>query len=275
MEDGSQDPSQEPGYGVHEERSSSAQLWYAIRLCLGFLTRIPVFSVEYSGRASLAASSWAFPVVGIVVALAGAVVLWLADKVNLGGQLSALLALAAITLLTGALHEDGLADTADGFGLAGDIEKRIAAMRDPRIGVFGMVAIVIVFGARWIALGDLISISLSDGVTGLIAAAAISRGVLPAVMHSVPNARTEGLSFGAGRPEARPVGIALAISAVVAFFAFGFGGAILVLIVAGLTTYIVTIIARRLIGGQTGDVLGAIQQLTESAVLIAASGLAS
>jgi adenosylcobinamide-GDP ribazoletransferase len=213
--------------------------------------------------------------VGVVVGFVGTIVLWLTDMFGLAAQLSALLAIAFMTILTGALHEDGLADTADGFGVTGDAEKRLSIMHDPRIGVFGMVALVVIFSARWLALGDLIAISFSDGIAALIAASALSRGVLPFVMHAVANARSEGLSFAAGRPEARPAWIALAISGVIGLFAFGFGGTIVVLLVTGVITFAVTQMAQRLIGGQNGDVLGAIQQLTEVAILVTAASLAA
>lgn len=274
MQDGLGDPSKDPRYD-YADRSQTSHLWYEVRTCLGFLTRIPVFAVEYSGHASLATAAWAFPIVGMVVGLAGAILLWFADLFSLGAQLSALLAIAGMTILAGALHEDGLADTADGFGLSGDKERRLEVMHDPRIGVFGVIALMVVFSGRWLALGDLIAISHANAIWALLAASAISRGMLPFVMHAVPHARADGLSFAAGRPEARPAWIAIAISALTAFFAFGFGGAILVLLIAGIVAFIVTKIAQRLIGGQTGDVLGAIQQLTELAVLVSAAGLAT
>jgi adenosylcobinamide-GDP ribazoletransferase len=274
MQDGLGSPPPDQRYD-YADRSQTSHLWYEVRTCLGFLTRIPVFSVEYSGHASLATAAWAFPIVGLVVGLAGAIILWFTDLFSLGAQLSALVTIAGMTLLTGALHEDGLADTADGFGLSGDKERRLEVMHDPRTGVFGMVALIIAFSGRWLALGDLIAISHSDGIWALLAANAISRGLLPFVMHAVPHARSDGLSFAAGRPEARPAWIAVSISALAAFFAFGFGGAIVILLLAGIVAFVVTKIAQRLIGGQTGDVLGAIQQLTELAVLASAASLAA
>lgn len=277
MQDGTPDPAPEaqrdPRSEPYGERSTAAHLWYEVRLCLGFLTRIPVFSVEYSGHSSLAAASWAFPVIGVIVGLVGAIVLWLTDSFGLGAQLSAILAIAIMTLLTGALHEDGLADTADGFGITGDAEKRLSVMRDPRIGVFGVTALIVVFSGRWLALGDLIVISFSDGIVALLAATAISRGLLPFVMHAVVNARAEGLSFAAGRPEARPAWIALGLSTMLALFAFGFGGTVIVALIAALLSFTIIKAAQRLIGGQNGDVLGAIQQTSELAILVTAASL--
>ena len=275
MEDNTHTPPPTSEAPVYAERSTAAQLWYDTRLCIGFLTRIPVFTHEYAGQTSLAAASWAFPLGGLLIGLVGALVLWIADSIGLTSELSALLALASMVIITGALHEDGLADTADGFGLSGDTERRLAAMRDSSIGVYGMVALIIVFGARWMSLADLAAPSIGYAAETLMAGAAISRGVLPYVMHAVPNARTDGLSVAAGRPEAKPALIALAIAAVVAILAFGFGSGIVVMAVAGLVAYAVTATARRLIRGQTGDVLGAIQQLVDAAVLITAAGLIS
>jgi len=276
MQDGTGDPTQQdPQPDAYAQRSQSSHLWYEVRLCLGYLTRIPVFSVEYSGHSSLAQASWAFPVVGLFVGLVGAAALWLTDMFGLAAQLSALLALMVMTILTCALHESGLARTADSFGLTGEREQRLAALADPRLGVFGMVALIAIFTARWLTLGDLVAISFSDGVITLIAATAISRGVLPFIMHAVPDAQADGASLDTSRPEARPAGIALAISAILALFAFGFGGTIIMAVMVCLVAFIIVQMGKKLIGGQTGDVLGAVQQLTEVCVLVTAASFAS
>jgi adenosylcobinamide-GDP ribazoletransferase len=272
MEEDSPPPvlDQEP-YGA---QPPAVRLWYELRLATRFLTRLPVLTLEFAGQTTLAAASWAFPVVGLGVGLIGALALGLAHEFGIPPSVSAILALAAMILVTGALHEDGLADTADGFGLTGDAERRLAAMRDTRTGAFGVVAVVVVFALRWSALAAVIGMSAGTGAAALVAAATISRGVLPYVMHKVPNARSDGLSAGAGRPELRPALLAMVIAAVIALFAFGFGGAVAALITAGIVGAGLAYIGRRLIGGQTGDVLGAIQQLCEAAVLIAAATFA-
>ncbi len=253
----------------YSDRTPAARLWYELRLAARFLTRLPVLTLEFTGHTSLAAASWAFPVVGLGVGIIGAAVLGIAHWLSVPAEVSAALALAAMTITTGALHEDGLADTADGFGLTGDTERRLAAMRDVRTGAFGITALILIFTVRWSALGVL----GMDGSPALIAAATISRGVLPYVMYAVPNARSDGLSAGAGRPELRLALWALVITAIVSLFAFGFGGAIAALAVAGLITAGLAMLARRLIGGQTGDVLGAIQQIAEAGVLVTAAAL--
>ena len=275
MEDRIVEPSPEPPGDSYSDRSQISHLWYEVRLCLGTLTRIPVFSVEYSGHSSLASASWAFPLIGVIVGLIGAVVLWLCDMFGLGAQLSALLAIALMTILTGALHEVGLANTANGLGATGDAEKRLSVMLDPRAGVFGIVALIMVFSGRWLALGDLIAISFSDGVAALIAATAISRGVLPFVMRGAPDATGDEQGFAQGQPEARPAWIALGISGAISLVAFGFGGTIIVLLIAGLVTFVVAKMARRLFDGRNGDLLGAVQQLVEVVVLVTAASLAA
>ena len=275
MEDRIVDPQPEPPRETYSDRSQTSHLWYEVRLCLGFLTRIPVFSVEYSGHSSLASASWAFPIVGVIIGLAVAVVLWLTEMFGLGAQLSALLTIAVMTILTGALHESGLAKTADGFGTTGTAGTRLGAMRDPSISIFGMIALIVVFSGRWLALGDLIAILFSQGIWALIAAGAISRGILPFVMHAAPVAVVDGVSITADRPEARPAWIALAIAGVIGLFAFGFGGTIVVLLVTGIVAYAIAQMAQRLIGGQNADVLGAIQQVAEVTVLVTAASLAA
>ena len=89
------------------------------------------------------ASSWTFPVVGAGVGALGALVYWLADRLGLDPILSAILAVAATLLLTGCLHEDGLADTADGFGASVSRERKLDIMRDSEIGTYGASALIL------------------------------------------------------------------------------------------------------------------------------------
>jgi adenosylcobinamide-GDP ribazoletransferase len=230
----------------------------------GFFTILPIAG----GPAPLAGAAWAFPVVGAAIGLAGGVIALLALAVGLGPGLAAVLAAIAVAVLTGALHEDGLADAADGLGARGGREARLAAMRDTSIGAFGVLALVLVVAGRLAALAEL---GATEGamIGALVAAGALSRAGLALILQGVAPARADGLGHGAGAPSPEAALIAAVIAAVLAWVAVGLVAALAALIVAGLACFAVALLARHLFGGHTGDVLGAAQQITELAVLIA------
>jgi adenosylcobinamide-GDP ribazoletransferase len=233
-----------------------------------FLTRLPVRGD--GGR--LADAAWAFPLVGAGLGLAAGVVFALGAALGLGPWPAALLAVATGIVLTGALHEDGLADAADGLGARGGPAERLAAMRDSHAGVFGILALILVVLGRVALVAD-----LDGGLTvagALMASGAVGRAAMAAVMQAVPPARPEGLSAAAGRPSANGAAIALGLGAAAALVGAGPLAAIAGLIVAGAAAWGVARLARRLLGGQTGDVLGATQQLAELAFLSAVAACA-
>jgi len=142
-------------------------------------------------------------------------------------------------------------------------------MRDSRIGTFGVLALIFSIGLRTAAIAE---IGLRWHVfAALIAAHALSRGVLPAAMHRLDPARADGLGAGAGRPEQNQVLIALGIALAVAVIAIGLRAGLSAAIAAALVATALGWLARRQIGGQTGDVLGAIEQVAEAAALLAAA----
>jgi len=241
--------------------------WAEILLAAGFLTRLPLPAVTQE-RGSLARAGWAFPVVGLIIGAVGGAVFALMDRLGLPMLASGLLAVAATMLLTGALHEDGLADSADGFG-AQDSESALAIMRDSRIGAFGVLALVLSVGLRASALAGIADRALA--FQALIAAHAVSRGLLPAVMLWLDPARTDGLGAEAGRPTPPVATAAAAIALVIALLALGFGRGVLGSLIAAAIAALVAQLARRRLGGYTGDVLGAIQQVAEVVMLLCAA----
>jgi len=126
--------------------------------------------------------------------------------------LGAALAVAAGLILTGALHEDGLADLADGLGARGDGPAKLAAMRDSHIGVFGTLSLILTILLHVVALAALAL--PGDVAAALIAAHAGSRALLPWVMQRFPQARSDGLAFMAGRPSQTTAFIALGLGAI-------------------------------------------------------------
>ena len=233
------------------------------------LTRLPA-GVETPGEQGvIAAAGWAFPLVGAGIGAVAAFAFLLAQLLGCGGAVAALLAVLAGIALTGAFHEDGLADTADGFGGGHDRETKLVIMRDSRHGSFGILALVFSIGLRAAALaaiGDPIHVALA-----LVVAHAASRGFLPAAMHVLAPARADGLGFTAGRPS-RPVAlIAALIGVVIALAALGPGRGAVALLLAAAAIALTAVLARRQIGGYTGDVLGAFQQIGEIVMLLVAA----
>ena len=224
------------------------------------LTRLPV-----RGRPTdpAARAAWAWPLVGLAVGLVSSLLGLTVHAIGATPAVAATLTIAASVMLTGALHEDGLADTADGLWGGHDAARRLEIMRDSRIGSYGVIALVLVLLLRW----SLIATALIQGqvLPVLLAAAIASRTAMAVLMRWQPHARADGLSRGAGRPPANAVWIAL-VPAGLALLPFGVAGlaaaVLAALVLAGLGHFV-----RAKIGGQTGDVLGAAQQLTEIAIL--------
>jgi adenosylcobinamide-GDP ribazoletransferase len=236
------------------------------------LTRLPVSPREADAttqQGTVAAACWAFPAVGAGIGFIAGAVMVLAALSGLGTAPSALLALVAGGLVTGALHEDGLADTADGFGGGRDRDEKLAIMRDSRQGSYGIIALILTIGLRAAALYTIAE--PVEGALALIAAHAASRAALAPALYLLRPARDDGLGATAGRPRLATTLIAVAIGAVVALGALGpvRGGVALILMTAAVAG--TAMLARRQIGGYTGDVLGAFEQVGEIVMLLAAA----
>ena len=243
--------------------------WHDFRIAVGFLTILPLgHAAELDDhRAGLRFGARAFPLAGLVVGLFGALVYAIANMLRLPPEAAAFIAIGAMTVFTGALHEDGLADMADGAMARRSLADRLAVMRDSRIGTFGTLALIIVVGIK---TGTITAIGWADQVAPLlIGCAAASRAVLPAMMRFMPPARRDGLAFTAGRPEENQVVLAALLGAALALLFLGpFAG--LVAIIAGIAAAcLVGWIARVRLGGVTGDVLGAAQQAVETTMMLA------
>ncbi|HWE74909.1 MAG TPA: adenosylcobinamide-GDP ribazoletransferase [Stellaceae bacterium] len=237
---------------------------------LTFLTRLPLGGTRANAPLpSLADTAWAFPLVGLVIGAIGGVAYAIAFAIGLPPLAAALIAVAATALVSGALHEDGLADTVDGFGGGATREGKLEIMRDSRIGTFGVIALVVSIGLRTVAIAN--TGTGWHAFLALIAAHALARGVLPAALHKLDPARADGLGAGAGRPEQNQTLIALALALVIGVIALGFRGGLSAATVAALVATAIGWLAQHQIGGQTGDVLGAIEQGAETAALLAAS----
>lgn len=234
---------------------------------LALLTRLPVGAL--AARLPVlepARAVWAYPLAGAIVGAIGGGVYWLGASLGLPPALSAVWALAALILATGALHEDGVADFADGFG-GTTRERRLEIMRDSRLGVYGALALALSLAVRAVALALLADPSFV--LAGLVATGAASRACAGGLMAGLPNARADGLSAATGRPSATIAAIGFGIVVLIGIIVLEFGLIWALWLGAGLGALAVAWLAKRSLRGQTGDVLGAAVQAAECLALTA------
>lgn len=258
--------------------SPRAALRFAARLAeaqvaLMLLTRLPAGRI--SGAApSLADAVWAYPIVGAIVGGIGAAVLGSALALGLPAAIAAVLAITACILVTGGLHEDGLADLADGFGGGRDRARKLEIMRDSRIGSYGTLALILSLVLRVLALAAVAQVSGAVAMLALIAIEAAARAGLGVMLRVMPSARAQGLGQLAAGVTGRGMAQALGLGALALFFALGLGAGIIVAASIAVAQVAVSMLALRQIGGQTGDVLGAAQQIGALAAWLAVLTLA-
>jgi adenosylcobinamide-GDP ribazoletransferase len=242
-------------------------LWSDLRLGTAFLTRLPLELTEAESGRKLADVAWTFPVVGAIVGLASGAALWVGLWLGLDPLAAALLAVAAAVLLTGGLHEDGLADTADGFGGGKDKADKLRIMDDPTMGAFGVLALIITVGLKSAIVAGMVG--PGTAIAALIGAAIGSRAAMPVLMYFLKPAKRSGLGAGAGKPNRAETLIAALIGGVGMLLVLGAVPGAAGLIAAAAAYVAISGTARRHIGGFTGDVLGALQQVTEIFILAA------
>jgi len=231
---------------------------------LGLLTRLPVPRNPSASRAPSAAA-WAYPLVGLIIGLIALGVGWIFQSLGTAAPITAFFVLLTMIMVSGAMHEDGLADCADGFWGGWTVARRLEIMKDSQIGSYGVIALSTTLFLRWYVLT--LMIDKGSLVAAVLVSAVMSRAAMVWVMHRLPHARSTGLSAQTGRPNGATTAVALLIGALAAFFAPETRFFWLLAIVA-LVTLLAGWIARRKIGGQTGDVIGATQQMVEITVLI-------
>lgn len=249
---------------------------------LALLSRLPAPIDHARAAARGARAAWAYPVIGLGLgALSGAVVLAL-SAVGVAPGPAVAMALGAALLLTGAMHEDGLADAADGLGGGRDRAAALEIMKDSRVGVYGAAAVALALLARWSALATLAAAEPALAMAAMAAAGAVSRAGMGAALAVWPSARREGLSAAQGRAPAPTGGVALLLGLLAAAALCGPGasfGAVAWPIVT--SAWIAATVlpglfywyAARRLGGQTGDVLGAGQQISEVVFLTALTAI--
>ena len=230
---------------------------------IAFLTRMPV--PRGDRPPNFARAYRAFPLLGAGIgATIGALYLLLL-RTGLPAIAAAALALGAGVLLTGALHEDGLADIADGFGGGRDKAAKLEVMRDSRLGTYGVLTLLTGFVAK---AGALSALPRADVVLAMIVTHALARAPLAVLAATMPYARTDGLAASAGRPDSLIALTACVVAMAVAFLALPVTSAITAVLVTAVGAASLAALAQQQIGGQTGDVLGAVEQICEVAVLL-------
>ncbi|MDQ3622925.1 MAG: adenosylcobinamide-GDP ribazoletransferase [Verrucomicrobiota bacterium] len=230
-----------------------------------FLTRIPVGSLPQFRADQLARSAVYFPLIGMAVGAAGALVV-LAAQPFFPPLIAALLCMLATVLITGGLHEDGLSDAADGLMGGHDPARRLEIMKDSGVGTYGALALWFSLTAKLLLLHALLGQSAWLACGALVAAHTLGRGATVALLYACPYARSEeskSKPFG-DRVTLGPLLLALSLSIAVAVALLG-ARAVACLAIAAVITWATGVYCRRKIGGITGDCLGAVNQLVELA----------
>ncbi|MHB8283543.1 MAG: adenosylcobinamide-GDP ribazoletransferase [Caulobacteraceae bacterium] len=230
------------------------------------LTRIPTPQLKGWAPDWIARSAIYYPVVGALVGCSCTGVFWL-SSLAWRGALPAVLAIGAGVLITGAFHEDGLADAADGLLGGTTPERRLAIMKDSRIGSYGALALGLVLATKVLALA---SLPLALGALGLISAHVCARAAAVGVMWALPYAGNLTTAKLAPAARVRSGEMMLAAGLGEASLLLAPPGRAVVGLAAGLVAAgLVAVVARRRIGGWTGDVAGAAEQVFEAAFLLA------
>jgi adenosylcobinamide-GDP ribazoletransferase len=239
----------------------------------GFITAVHLLTiVPITGKESEQQSSalyW-FPVLGCLIGGLQYGIVYVFTHFSIDwSEGVALIVLGVGAVITGGLHLDGLADWADSLGCVRDREKMLRIMKDSRIGTFGVIAIVIIFCAKWSAINRLIAY---DKAVSIVCAAILSRTMMVDLAVRCPYARTDG---GTGRDIITTAGrrhlITAYIFCVCLVFLFSQTEGIICLMSSIVVTYVFSAWTNRILGGITGDILGACSELVETTVLLIAA----
>lgn len=242
---------------------------------VAFLSRLPVPSMFFDGHdGRMSRMIRAFPLAGMLIALPAAVLLALLMLLDADPLMAAFIVLAVQTLIGGALHEDGLGDTADGLGGGRDRDHALSIMKDSSIGSYGAIAMILSVGMRAAAIAAIARLATpTAAAAALMGVAAISRTAMVWHWSSTPPARADGVAASVGQPESGSARIAYAsgllFAAILLIAAASVPALLLAVLLAGALVAAFTARVRRRIGGHTGDTIGATQQIAEIAGLCA------
>ena len=234
----------------------------SLRAAVSFLTVLPVANADGSPGERLGRAY--FPAIGALIGFAAGVAYVLSAAVTTP-LLGAAVAVAVLALMTGALHLDGLADSIDGLMARGDTARRLEVMRDPRLGSYGVTAIAVVLVLEVAAIA---SISPLRALVGLVIAGALSRLATLAVIAFVPYVREAGLGVAAWDERRRGLDLAVGAATAAVVCLLDWKRALVTLPLVALVGVTMAVVARRRVGGATGDICGAVAELSQLAVLL-------
>lgn len=244
------------------------QLLLGPLVALRFLSAVPVVPSRVLTPEAFPRAIGFFPLVGAAIGVAGALADTALGRV-LDPLVAAVLAIALVAVLSGGLHLDGLADSADGLFGSASREERLAIMREGGIGAFGAAAVALVLLLECAALSS----ARSPG-TALVAAAVGSRWAMAASLWAFPQARADGLGHVFVRGlRVWDLVLATLVAGVLLWVASGPGAPALLLVSCIVVSAVGALAVRRL-GGVTGDINGAIGELTFAALLVARGAVA-
>lgn len=241
-----------------------------LMIAIQFLTRIPVHMAEPATAPESGLAVIWFPAVGLLVGLPGAAIAAWSIHAGHGRLVAAALAVLAGALMTGGLHLDGLADSADAWaGGGGDARRTLAIMKDPRSGPIGASAIVLVLLVKFAAAADLMS---AGRAWPFLLAPAFARAAIPLLLATTPYVREGGL----GEQMARHLPRRAASSGAIILLALGAlcEGAAVTIGMAGVVMLLGVMLRGlmiRNIGGTTGDTAGALVELLDTAAMVTAA----
>jgi adenosylcobinamide-GDP ribazoletransferase len=257
---------------TNDNRHSAAGFNFGDELLMGvrFYSRLPTGNTAHQ-RPNLDRMALTLPLTSVVIGVIPVAVLLVLEWFGTPTFFAAVIAVATLVIVSGAMSEDALADAADGLFGGSTVEQRLEIMKDSRHGTYGVCAIAVLLAARIAAVGSITS-PLEAGAI-LLTAPLIARSGALWLSSALPPARSGGAAASAGQVSQRSFFIGLAVAAVVSFATAGFAVGILGLAAAFALAALValgwTTLCRRLIGGQTGDLIGALQALLEIAALTA------
>lgn len=259
---------------IDTESGTATNNWLTnLRVSLMFLSRLPIPDVRRHPP-NLASAMGAFPLAGLVIGLLGGLACTVAMGMGLPSTVSAVATVGFLAALTGGLHEDGLADVADGFGGGQSKERKLAIMKDSRIGTYGVLALVFAVLLKITALSAILQAGMGFLATIALFAGlgAWSRALCVALMATTPNARGGGIGAHAGAPGPEVNRMALGLGAgalgLLLWPAFGLWATLAAFASSCAAFWLVRRLALRQIGGHTGDVAGTMQIATEMVMLM-------
>lgn len=255
----------------NRHRSASGRIAADCLAALGMFTRLPLQWLEkHAADIDLRRSIWVWPLAGALVGYLTACAMWIGYAAHLPPVISAICAVMAQLLVTGGLHEDGLADSADGLVGGGTVERRLEIMRDSRIGSYGALALGTSVALRCACMA---SLPVSCLFPSLILAGSVSRAAMLLELKWGKPARQDGLASALFPLAPRPLAVALLTPLLLAALLIPADEIIAPFAIALLATFLMHRFSMKKIGGFTGDILGAEAVLAELAVLVSLTGL--